>query len=77
MLFFGYRHNDKNITEDSLLEDIDTILKISQKNIPQESFNALIVIKENIEILKNSPKSLEQIKKSLSRRLFRFIKYTA
>lgn len=55
--------NDKNITEDSLLEDIDTILKISQKNIPQESFNALIVIKENIEILKNSPKSLEQIRK--------------
>lgn len=54
--------DDKNVTEDSLLEDIDTILKVSQKNIPSESYDALLAIKENIEILKNSPKSLEQIR---------------
>lgn len=54
--------NDRNITEDSLLNDINVILKFSEKNIPNESYNALISIKDNIEILKNSPKSLEQIR---------------
>ena len=54
--------DDKNITEESLLNDINTILKVSQKNIPLESYNALLSIKKNIEILKDSPKSLEQIR---------------
>lgn len=55
---------NKDITEESLLEDIDTILKIAEKNVPPESVAFLLAIKENVEILKNSPKSLEQIKNS-------------
>lgn len=54
--------NDKDITEESLLLDINTILKVSQKEVPFESYQALLIIKENLEILKNSPKSLEQIR---------------
>lgn len=54
--------DDKMITEDSLLNDIETILKVSHKNIPLEAYGSLLSIQENLQILKNSPKSLEQIK---------------
>lgn len=53
---------DKNVTEDSLVYDIQTILKVAHKNIPNEAYQCLLSIEENVIILKNSPKSLEQIK---------------
>lgn len=53
---------DKNITEDSLVCDIATILKVAHKNIPNDAYQSLLIIQENVLILKNSPKSLEQIK---------------
>ena len=56
--------DDKNITEDSLLHDIDTIIKVSEKNISNETLSCLYNIKDNILILKNSPKSLEQMRNS-------------
>lgn len=54
--------DDKNITEDSLLHDIETIIKVSEKNISNETLTCLYNIKDNILILKNSPKSLEQMR---------------
>lgn len=53
---------DKNITEDSLVNDIETIVRVAHKNIPNEAYQSLLIIKENVFVLKNSPKSLEQIK---------------
>lgn len=51
-----------NVNEDSLLADIDNILKVSHKTIPEAAYSSLLSIQENIQILKNSPQSLEKIK---------------
>lgn len=54
--------DDKNVTEDTLLHDIELIIKVAQKNVPEETMQCLLSLKENIIILKNSPKSLEQMR---------------